>query len=106
MDNFDELAGRIDTAIGDRYEESFDQLSQLPPNPALPSSAVLETLRRYAEQRRDASRSLAEGLRANDPAQIRAALEQAKRSQQLVQPGVGGPVQPNPTTGDVPAQSK
>lgn len=97
--SFDELAGRIDTAIGDRYEESFEQLSNLPFNPALPSSATLETLRRYAEQRRDASRSLAEGLRANDPAQIRAALEQAKRSQQLVRPAPANSAAP-------PAQSK
>lgn len=77
--SFDELAGRIDTAVVDPYEESFEQLSQLPSNPALPSSITLESLRRYAEQRRDVSRSLVEGLRANDRPKIRAALEKAKR---------------------------
>ena len=78
---FDELAGRIDASIGDRYEESFEQLSALPNNPALPSSGSLENLRHYAEQKRDASRALADGLRTKDPAQIRRALEQARRTQ-------------------------
>lgn len=84
--SFDELAGRIDTAVGDRYEESFEQLSHLPPNPALPSAATVEILRHYAERRRDASRALAEGLRAHKPEQIRDALEMAKQAQQLSQP--------------------
>ncbi|MEO6563617.1 MAG: rhomboid family intramembrane serine protease [Nitrosospira sp.] len=84
--SFDELAGRIDTAVGDRYEESFEQLSHLPPNPALPSAATVEILRHYAERRRDASRALAEGLRANKPEQIRDALEMVKQSRQLSQP--------------------
>ncbi|MFZ4537724.1 rhomboid family intramembrane serine protease [Propionivibrio sp.] len=84
--SFDELAGRIDAAIGDRYEASFEQLSQLPINPALPSSPTLEALRHYVEQRRDASRSLAEGLRANDRAQIRDALERARRSRKPAPP--------------------
>jgi rhomboid protease GluP len=81
--SFDELAGRIDTAVSDRYEESFEQLSHLPPNPALPSAATVEMLRQYAERRRDASRALAEGLRANKPEQIRDALEMARQSRQL-----------------------
>ena len=76
--SFDELAGRIDASIGDRYEESFEQLSALPSNPALPSSGSLKSLRHYAEQKRDASRTFAEGLRAKDPAKIRKALEQAR----------------------------
>ena len=96
--SFDELAGRIDTAISDRYEESFEQLSHLSGNPALPSRTTVETLRRYAEQRRDASRSLAEGLRANDPAQIRDALELARRSQQLASPGKSVVEKPKPPT--------
>ena len=87
--SFDELAGRIDTAVGDRYEESFEHLSHLPPNPAMPSAAALETLRHYAERRRDASRALAEGLRANKPEQIRDALEMAKQCGQLSQPAEG-----------------
>lgn len=81
--SFDELAGRIDIAVGDRYEESFEQLSHLPPDPALPSAATVEMLRQYAERRRDASRALAEGLRANKPEQIRDALEMARQSRQL-----------------------
>ena len=84
--SFDELAGRIDTSVGDRYEESFELLSELPPNPALPSAATVEILRHYAERRRDASRALAEGLRANKPEQIRDALEMVKQSRQLTQP--------------------
>ncbi|MDQ3186049.1 MAG: rhomboid family intramembrane serine protease [Pseudomonadota bacterium] len=84
--SFDELAGRIDTAVVDRYEESFEELSHLPPNPALPSAATVEMLRDYAERRRNASRALAEGLRAQKPEQIRDALEMARRSRQLIQP--------------------
>jgi len=84
--SFEELAGRIDTAVGDRYEESFEQLSHLPPNPALPSAATVEVLRHYAERRMDASRALAEGLRAHKPEQIRDALEMARQSRQLAQP--------------------
>lgn len=80
--SFDELAGRIDSAVGDHYEESFEELSRLPANPALPSAATVEMLRDYAERRRDASRALADGLRANDPAQIRDALEMAQHSRQ------------------------
>ncbi|HEX5538673.1 MAG TPA: rhomboid family intramembrane serine protease, partial [Methylophilaceae bacterium] len=61
---FDELAGHIDSAIGDRYEGSFEQLSQLPLDPALPSAPALENLLQYVQQRRDASRALADELRA------------------------------------------
>jgi Uncharacterized membrane protein (homolog of Drosophila rhomboid) len=84
--SFEELAGRIDTSVADRYEESFELLSELPPDPALPSAATVEILRHYAERRRDASRALAEGLRANKPQQIRDALEMEKQSRQLTQP--------------------
>lgn len=65
--SFDELAGRIDSAIGDRYEKSFETLSGLSHNPALPSAATLEALRHYAEQQRDNSRALADNLRDNPP---------------------------------------
>lgn len=83
--SFEELAGRIDAIVSDRYEESFEQLSHIPPNPAMPSAATLATLRHYAERRRDASRALAEGLRAHKPEQIRDALEMAKQSGQPAQ---------------------
>ena len=84
--SFNELAGRIDTSIGDRYEESFEQLSRLPPNPALPSATTVQILRHYAERRRDASRALAEGLRTGEKIQIINALEMEKESRQLAQP--------------------
>lgn len=84
--SFDELAGRIDTAIGDRYEESFEHLTLFPINPALPSAKTLEMLREYAELRRDASRSLAEGLRSKDSAKIREAIALEKKSRELQSP--------------------
>lgn len=83
--SFEELAGRIDASVAGPYEESFEQLSHVPPNPAMPSATALETLRHYAERRRDASRALAEGLRAHKPEQIRDALEMARQSGQLTQ---------------------
>lgn len=61
---FDELAGQIDSAIGDRYEGSFEQLSQLPLDPALPSAPALENILQYVQHRRDATRALADELRA------------------------------------------
>lgn len=85
--SFDELAGRVDQAIADPYEQSFEQLSHLKLNPALPSAATVESLRRYAELRRNASRALVEGLRARDPEQIRDALELARRAGRPVQQG-------------------
>jgi rhomboid protease GluP len=84
--SFDQLAGRIDTSVGDRYEESFEQLSRLPPDPALPSAATAEILRQYAERRKNASRALADGLRAGKNEQIINALEMEKASRQLTLP--------------------
>ena len=89
--SFDDLAGRLDTVVADHYEQSFEQLSKVHPSPGLPSAAALETLRNYAEVRRNASRALAEGLRAKDARQIREAMEQARRAgQQLQQGGSAG----------------
>ncbi len=90
--SFDELAGRVDAVVAAPYEQSFEQLSNLHLTPGLPSAAALESLRHYAQQRRDASRAMAEGLRANDPAQIRDALERARRAGQQMQKA-GGPGQ-------------
>lgn len=84
--SFDELAGRIDSAVADPYEESFEQLAQLGSNPSLPSAASLETLRHYAELRRDASRALAEGLRRKDAGKIRAALALDRQARELSTP--------------------
>jgi rhomboid protease GluP len=86
--SFDDLAGRVDHVVADHYEQSFEQLADLPANPTLPSAATLATLRRYAEARRDASRAFADGLRAKDPKQMRDALDQARvAGQQLSQGG-------------------
>ncbi len=78
--SFDELAGRVDQAVAAPYEQSFEQLSRLNAPPALPSAAAVETLRRYAGSRRDASRALAEGLRTRDSRKIQDALELARRA--------------------------
>jgi rhomboid protease GluP len=78
--SFDQLAGRIESDVTDRYEASFEELSALKLSGAAPSAAAVDALRHYAEQRRDASRALSEGLRARDPEQIRKALEQASRA--------------------------
>jgi rhomboid protease GluP len=94
--SFDELAGRIDTAMGDRYDESFEHLSLFPINPALPSAKTLEMLRDYAELRRDASRSLAEGLRSNDSAKIREAIALEKKSRELRSPAKVTQEKPKP----------
>ena len=81
--SFEEMAGRIDAAVGDRYEKSFEQLAHSPHDPDLPSAPTVDKLRQYAERRRDASRALAEGLRAHKTEQIRDALEIAKQIPQL-----------------------
>jgi len=75
--SFDELAGRIESEVSSPYAQSFEQLSRLHLDSAAPSAAALQSLRDYAEVRRDASRALVEGLRTNDPQQIRQALELA-----------------------------
>lgn len=61
--NADGIADHIDSAIADRYEESFEKLSQLPVNPALPSAAKLDDLLKYTKLKKDESRALAEKLR-------------------------------------------
>ena len=60
---FDALANQIDTSISERYEDSFEKLSQLPSNPELPSAAELENLLQYVQQRKQASKILADKLR-------------------------------------------
>lgn len=62
--SFDEIAGQIDSEITGRYEDSFEQLSRLHLDPAAPSAGQLERLRRHAEAQRNASRALADSLRA------------------------------------------
>jgi rhomboid protease GluP len=77
--SFDDLAGRIENEVSSPYAESFEQLSKLHLSPAAPSANALNSLRDYAELRRDASRALVEGLRAKDPERIREALELATK---------------------------
>lgn len=60
---FDALAVHVDFAISDRYEESFEKLSQLPTNRALPSATNLANLLEYVQHRKDESKMLAEKLR-------------------------------------------
>jgi rhomboid protease GluP len=60
---FSELAGKIDDSISEPYEESFERLSRLPSDPALPSAAQLESILHYTEKRKEASKALAEKLR-------------------------------------------
>jgi rhomboid protease GluP len=78
--SFEELADVIESVVAERYEHSFEELSALPNNANLPSAPAAERLTRYAEQRRDASRAMVEGLRNKDRVQIQKALEQARQS--------------------------
>lgn len=59
----DELAGKIDYLISEPYEESFEKLSKLPNDSALPSAAQLENILHYTEKRKAESKALAEKLR-------------------------------------------
>ena len=81
--SFEQMAGRIDTDITEKYDLSFEQLSSISPGSAAPSAQNLEILRRYAELRRDASRSLAQGLRQHDKKQIEDALDLARQAPNL-----------------------
>lgn len=63
----DGLASQIDSTIGDRYEESFEKLSQLPADPALPSAAKLDELLKYIALKKDESRAMADKLRSQQP---------------------------------------
>jgi rhomboid protease GluP len=64
---FDGLANHIDSAIGERYEDSFEKLSQLPTNPALPSATKLENILKYVQQRKMESQAIANNLRKQQP---------------------------------------
>lgn len=83
--SFDELAGRIESEVASEYAQSFEQLTRLRLSPEAPSALTLETLRHYAELRRDASRALVEGLRANDLERIREALDLARQAPRLAE---------------------
>lgn len=78
--SFDELANRIERDVSARYQRSFEELSALPGDPALPSAPAIEQFREYAERQRDASREMAEGLRERDPRKIGEALREAREA--------------------------
>jgi rhomboid protease GluP len=83
--SFEQLAGRIDDKVTHRYERSFEQLLAAQPGSAVPSASQLGVLQAYAQQRLEASRELAEGLRAHDPQKIQQALQQARKAGASVQ---------------------
>lgn len=94
---FEQVADRIDSDIAERYEESFEQLSRVQVTPGLPSGPAVRNLQAYAELRRNALRTLADGLRAHDTEQIKRGLEMTRQAQQLASPssGAGTAGQPN-----------
>ena len=92
--SFDDLAERIEADVTHEYRGSFEHLSALNLDPAAPSAITVGVLRKYAQLRGDASHSLAEALRLNDPERIREALEMARRA-----PYVARGVEPPPSPG-------
>ena len=67
---FDALANHIDEAISEPYQQSFEQLSQLPNDPALPSAAKLKNILQYLEQRKSESQVLADKMRTKPVMQL------------------------------------
>lgn len=61
--SLNELAGKVETKISEPYEDSFEELSQLPSNAALPSAVKLKSLIAYTKQRKEESKALAEKFR-------------------------------------------
>jgi rhomboid protease GluP len=61
--SLNELAGKVETKIIEPYEDSFEKLSQLPSNAALPSAVKLKSLIAYTKQRKEESKALAEKFR-------------------------------------------
>jgi rhomboid protease GluP len=67
---YDGLANHIDSTISERYEDSFEKLSQLPSNPALPSATKLENILKYVQQRKTESKAIADKLRTQQPTNL------------------------------------
>lgn len=91
--SFDELAGRIESDITIEYQQSFDYLSALTLDPAVPSKMTVEVLKKYAQLRSEAAHELAEGLRTKDKKRIDEALEQLRQA-----PYLARGVKPPPAT--------
>ena len=78
--SFEQLAGRIDAEIARQYELSFEHLSSMNLEASPPSARNLDSLRRYAELRRDSFKYLAEGLRTRDQKRVQEALQSARKA--------------------------
>ena len=87
--SFDQLAGEIENKVANRYEDTFEQISQVHVDQGAPSAATLAVLRKHAVLRRDASRKMVEGLRTRDQRKIKAAIDLARQSQRLEPPPAG-----------------
>lgn len=94
--SFDEIATRIENDVTREYRESFEQLSALQLDPAAPSAASLEVARRYAQLRAEAAHEFAEGLRTQDRARMREAMELARRAPYLARGEEAPPPPPHP----------
>ena len=98
--SFEQLAGAIENNVANRYEDSFEQISQIHVDPAAPSAAALAMLRKHAQLRRDASRTMVEGLRNHDEQKIRAAKDLVQQSREIVPDGKAAPGVTSPHQSD------
>jgi hypothetical protein len=62
--SFEQIAGRLEAEVAERYEGSFEHLSKTHLDPRAPSARRLEAARRYAEARRDDALRVAGQLRS------------------------------------------
>jgi rhomboid protease GluP len=68
--SFNSLANYVDETISEPYEQSFEQLSKLPNDPALPSAAKLKNILQYVEKRKSESQVLADKMRSKPIMQL------------------------------------
>jgi rhomboid protease GluP len=61
--SFEELAANIDFSITKPYEQTFEKLSELPSDPALPSARQVENLKLYTESKKQQFEAIANSLR-------------------------------------------
>lgn len=77
--SFEALAGRVESTLVVGYARSFDQLVAAAPGSPVPSAGALGDMQAYAFEQVQATRELADGLRAKDPQKIRDAVRQVQR---------------------------
>jgi rhomboid protease GluP len=77
---FDALAGRIETDVSAVYAKSFEQLQQTTPGSAVPSAAMLQNLRDYADRRAEATHELAQSIRTGDVDRACRALQRNRQA--------------------------